>query len=136
MKRNKIRYKSEVKEEKLITLTGVVFLMFRDEEELLQAQKGDVLVHPQNDALHTTRQGDYGSSGFAGYFKVDVCDGKEWCPVSLPELFPDREHHFSKTEYPIDTFGVCEERLQSLSGQSLRRTYREHYELVEGEGEE
>ena len=134
MKRNKIRYKSEVKEEKRITLTGVVFLMYRDDDEALQAKKGDVLIHPQNDALHTTRQGDYENSGFAGYFKADVCDGKDWCPISLPELFADRQHHFSKTEYPIDTFALCEEHIKSLAGQQLRRTYREHYEMVpEGE---
>ena len=136
MKRNKIRYKSEVKEYKYISLTGVVFLMFRDDIEMLQAKKGDVMMHPQNEALHTTRQGDYENNGFSGYFKLDVCDGKEWCPVILPEIFTDKENHFSKTEYPIDTFGLCEDHLKTLTGKRLRRIYREHYEIVPEDEEE
>jgi hypothetical protein len=133
MKRNKIRYKSEVKVEKRITLSGVVFLMYRDDDEALQAKKGDVLFYPHNDALNTTRQGDYCNNGFAGYFKVDVCDGREWCAVILPEIFTERQHHFTKSEFPMDTFLVCEEHIKAMAGRDLRRTYREHYELVEDE---
>jgi hypothetical protein len=133
MKRNKIRYKSEPKVEKRLTLTGTSFLMYRDDTEALHAQAGDVLFYPQNDALNTTRQGEYASDGFAGYFKMDVSDGKTWCAVILPEIFTEHQHHFSKKEFPIDTFAVCEEIIASMAGRQLRRTYREHYELLEDE---
>lgn len=133
MKRNKIRYKSNPIELILITLTGQVFLMYRDDEEALLAKKGDLLVYPCNDALNDIRQGDYESTGFSGYFKVDVSDGKAWQPVILNEIFLERENQFSKKECPIDTYFICEELLQSMAGKQLRRTYREHYELYEAE---
>ena len=130
MKRNKIRYKAEVKVEKRLTLTGVTTLMYHDDDAAAY-NKGDMMLHPQNEALHTTRQGDYDSTGFAGYFKIDVWDGREWQPVILNEIFTDKINHFSKTECPIDTYGLCAEYLQGFAGRQLRRIYREHYELVE-----
>src|SRR5689334_8102868 len=100
-KRNKIRYRSAPVRRIPIVLTGQVWLKFRDEEEMTQAKKGDVMLHPYNDVLRTERQGDYGSTGFAGYFKVDVHDGREWRPVILTGIFMHHEHHFSKSERPI-----------------------------------
>ncbi len=132
MKRNKIRYKTTVKEEKLIMLTGTVFLMYHNDEGIAQI-KGDLMVYPECEALHTTRQGDYGSTGYVGYFKVDVWDGKEWRPVIQTEIFTDKENFFSKKECPIDTFAICEEILQSFAGRAVRRTYREHYEIKEAD---
>ena len=125
MKRNKIRYKSNPINLILITLTDTIFLMYRDENEMYKAKKGDMLLHPCNDAMHSTRLGDYESTGFSGYFKVDVHDGKVWQPVILNEIFLARENHFSKTECPIDTFFLCEEYLKYFAGKTLRRTYRE-----------
>lgn len=132
MKRNKIRYKANPVVIIPITITGVCYLMFRDDDEALQSKKGDFLVYPHNDALHTTRQGDYESTGFSGYFKVDVNDGKTWQPVIITDIFPHREHHFSKSECPIDTYHLVEEILKGWEGKTLRRTYREHYEPYEG----
>jgi len=129
MKRNKIRYQSKPKEKILIALSGTVYLQYRDEEAIAQAVKGDLLVHPYNDALQTTRQGDYNSTGFSGYFKVDVHDGKDWRPVLPGDIFPGREHHFAKSECPVDTYELCAAMLRALTGKALRRTYREHYEL-------
>lgn len=133
-KRNKIRYQSEEKNRKKVVLTGTVFLQYEDDEEDIKtAAIGDVLVYPCNEALTTTRQGDYRASGFAGYFKVDVCEGRNWCPVVLNEIFLEKENHFSKTEHPIDTFQRCGEILVALAGRTLQRTYREHYELLDEE---
>ncbi|NBX04377.1 MAG: hypothetical protein EBR02_10045 [Alphaproteobacteria bacterium] len=132
MKRNKIRYKVNIKEEKIIVLTGNVQLMYRD-EEAKPLEPGNLQLFPENEALHTTRQGDYDITGFSGYFKIDVWDGRDWFPVILTGFFPHKENHFSKTECPIDTFAVCEELLQAMAGRKLRRTYREHYELKEEE---
>jgi hypothetical protein len=104
-------------------------LQYVDEELIALPQKGDLMLFAQCEALHTTRQGDYWATGVSGYFKVDVYDGKKWQPVSLPELFPGREHHFSKTECPIDTYEFCKELIIPLTSRILLRTYREHYVL-------
>src|SRR5262245_47699622 len=130
-KRNKIRYTSTPKARVPILLTGKVYLQYVDDEAAEGGKKGDLLVFPQNEALHTTRQGEYGSTGFSGYFKVDVSDGHEWCAVLPGELFPEEENHFSKTERPIDRYRLCEEMLVALKGRTLVRTYRDHYMLEE-----
>jgi len=126
-RRNKVRYQSKPKEKVRITLTGQVYLRYVDEEAIEQPKRGDMLVYPCNDALNTTRQGDYDATGFSGYFKVDVFEGNVWCPVIATSIFPDKENHFSKTECPIDTYELCLESLRAMTGKNLVRTYREHY---------
>jgi hypothetical protein len=134
-KRNKIRYQSKPKDPVIITLTGNVFLRYEDEEAIDKAVRGDLLVYPCNDALNSNRQGDYTSTGFTGYFKVDVFEGNVWCPLILTTVFPGNEHHFGKKECPIDTYGLCAEILKAMAGRQLVRTYREHYELEEDGGQ-
>ena len=92
-----------------------------------------MLVFPQNDALNTTRIGEYDCTGFSGYFKVDVFEGNVWCPMLINDIFPDRENHFSKTECPIDTYNLCLDILKARAGTTLVRTYREHYVPEESE---
>jgi hypothetical protein len=129
-KHNKKYYQREVKKRPIIECTGNAYLQYAHEDEIGSAIKGDLKLHPSVEALHTIRQGDYWSTGNAGYFRVDVYDGREWRPVVLDELFPDREHHFRKTECPIDTFNLCAELLAAYAGKQLIRTYREHYEVL------
>ncbi len=129
MKRNKIRYQSKPREKKILTISGAVFLRHVDEEAIAQAKTGDLLVYPHNDALNSTRLGDYDGTGFVGYFKIDVFDGRQWCPVLPNDIFADGEQHFSKTERPADTYALCRETLEALAGKTLQRTYREHYTL-------
>ncbi len=132
-KRNKIRYQSEVKPRILITMTGTVYLRFVDDEAIeTMAQKGDLQVFPNNDALNSTRLGEYDATGFSGYFKVDVYDGRNWQPVIINDIFESHENHFAKTEKPIDTYYICEEILKTYAGKLLLRTYREHYQLDDG----
>lgn len=126
MKR-KITYKAKPIVKILLPLTGNIYLQYEDEDAIAAAVKGDLMLHPRCDALHTTRQGDYFSTGMAGYFKIDVYDGREWRAVLINEIFPHREHHFSKTECPIDTYELCKEILATYAGKNLQRTYREHY---------
>ena len=128
-KHNKIRYQIKEKPKATITLTGVVLLQYVDDEAALHAGKGDLLVYPQNEALHSTRIGEYDSNGFSGYFKVDISDGKTWQPLLLNEIFQHRENHFGKSERPIDTYNLCSEILAALAGKTVTRTYREHYHL-------
>jgi hypothetical protein len=135
-KRNKIRYQSKPKEKVRITLTGQVYLRYEDEEAIAQPKRGDLLVYPCNDALNTTRQGDYYATGFSGYFKVDVFEGNVWCAVIANSIFAGKENHFSKTECPIDTYELCVEKLRNMAGTALVRTYREHYIPEDAEDEE
>jgi hypothetical protein len=66
-------------------------------------------------------------TGYAGYFKVEVYDGRDWKLVLAQEFFSDNEHKFTKKERPIDTYYILEEILQSYAGTMLTKTYREHY---------
>lgn len=132
-KRNKIRYKSAPIERKAITLSGEVYLQYEDDDAIEQAKKGDLKLYPMNDSLNGMRLGEYGSTGFSGYFKVDVYDGRQWCLLLLNDIFMHRENHFSKSERPIDTYGFCAEILKSRAGSNVVRTYREHYMPEDGE---
>ncbi|MDX2073665.1 MAG: hypothetical protein SFX19_04785 [Alphaproteobacteria bacterium] len=134
-KKNKIRYTSSPKQFAGITLSGNVYLQYRDEESA-ENIRGDLLVFAECKQLHTNHFAAYDRTGFTGYFKVDVHDGKEWQPVILNEIFEHREQHFSRTERPIDTFNLCYELLTALKGRMLSRTYREHYELAPAPEEE
>lgn len=126
-KRNKIRYQAEKKPRIPLVLSGNVFLRYADEDAIEAAGKGDLQLFPNNDALNSTRLGEYESTGFSGYFKLDVYDGRNWQPVILTELFPGRENHFTKTERPLDTYHLCADMLSQHAGKALLRTYREHY---------
>jgi len=130
MGKRKVSYTSTPKQRAEITLTGNVYLQYRDEEEVLQTQKGDLLLFPECKQLHTNYLAEYDRTGFTGYYRVDVYDGFEWRAVILNEIFENREHHFSRTERPIDTYNLCREMLVALTGKNLTRTYREHYELL------
>lgn len=128
-KKNKIRYTSSPKNRPGIVLTGNVFLQYRDEERAV-SQRGDLLLFAECKQLHTNYLGEYERTGFTGYFKVDVFDGKDWQAVILNEIFQHHEHHFGRKERSIDVFKRCEEILLGLKGRTLSRTYREHYELT------
>lgn len=127
MKRNKIRYQSTPKTPVIIVASGNVYLLYVDDDAIAAAQKGDMMVYPFNDALNSTALGAYDRTGFSGYFKVDICDGKKWCPVLVQEIFPDNMHYFSKKERPEDTYALCREILTGWAGKPFARTYREHY---------
>ena len=129
MKRNKIRYQSKPVARIEIVCTGNAFLRHVDDDAIATAQKGDFQLYAYNEGLNGNRLGEYEATGLSGYFKIDVYDGKKWCLVLLNDIFPHRENHFSKKEYPIDTYGLCKELVQALKGRILLRTYREHYEL-------
>ncbi len=129
------RYRTLGNQFPTLELTGRVLLRHRDEESELA--RGDVRFYV-HDSLSgpPLKQGDYESTGRAGYLKAEVHDGKEWRFLVMEDFFSDRLHHFVKRERPIDTYANCRERMEDMKGRMLQRIYREHYELapeVEGE---
>ncbi len=130
-KHNKKRYQATPKPTHPIVISGRVFLMYQDDEDMEKAARGDLRLHPSTKELHDVYQGSYDTTGFDGYFRVDVCSGKDWLPVILQSLFPGREHHFGKHECAIDVYEMIKPQLEALRGRTLERTYREHYELAD-----
>ena len=129
-KHNKVRYKINVKEKKQLVFSGKIWLKHRDDvEEEIKPSVGDFLAYPYEKSLNSARVGQYWDTGFSGYFKFDVFDGFDWRLILLNEIFPENEHHFSKSECPIDTFALCEEIFAKMGNFTLERTYREHYQL-------
>ena len=135
-KRNKVRYVAKPKDRKTLVLTGKVFLKHEDDEaDIDLAVKGDLLCYPCNELENIIVDTGYQVRNLSGYFKVDVFEGNVWCLMLVNDIFPENEHHFSKTEYPLDTFNLIGEMLVALEGRTVERTYREHYFLLE-EGEQ
>lgn len=112
--------RGQPKEVKSIELTGNVFL---EQEELINPKKGDLLLY----AVSESKIFDYHQRGHRGYLKLKIYDSREWCFADTEELLENREHHFSKTELPIDCFYFCREILSQKIGTKLYRTYRCHY---------
>jgi hypothetical protein len=132
-KRNKLRYQSKGNQFPLIVMTGKIMLRHEEEEAIATAEKGDLQLYISTDSLlHNTNVGNYNAMGFEGYLKAEIFDGKGWKPLSLEELFSNREYYFSKRERPIDTISLCRELLKDLQGTKLMRTYREHYVKTNG----
>jgi hypothetical protein len=128
-KRNKVRYVAKPIKRIEILLTGRVWLQFFDEAISEKAAKGDVVFYAHYTSHNAPVDGGYDETGYVGYLKLDVLDGKKWCPILVTEIFEDSEHHFSKREKAYDTFLLCKERIEALQGRVLLRTYREHYAL-------
>ncbi len=131
-KHNKIRYRARSKPRPVQTLSGTVYLQYRD-DTVANFSNGDLLLYPSVEALHTFKRGEYDTVGYSGYFKIDVYDGKDWLPLLAQDFFTGREQYFSKTERPSDTFMVCANILKSFKGREVRMAYREHYRLVDAE---
>lgn len=132
-RKNKKTYQVKDKPKRLIEISGRVGLLYVDAEQLAKPALGDFFVFPKAEDMHVDDPEVYEYLGFTGYFKVDVWDGRDWRPVILSEIFPGREHYFSKREMPLACYYICRDMLQALQGRQLVRTYREHYDLVDDE---
>ncbi len=136
-KRNKLRYQVKQKPQITLAMSGEVYLEYVDDDALASPKKGDVKFYPYNEALNSTRVGDYESTGFAGYFKADIYDGWGWRLLLLNDIFLQQENYFAKTERPIDTYRLCREIFLAEPNRMFERTYREHYQPLKNEsGEE
>lgn len=131
-KRNKKRYQARPDHSPRLTLTGNVYLKYEDEEAIASAGKGDLMLYLNTDnAPQPLIKGDYHTTGYAGYFKADIYDGRKWTPLHLTDFFAARQHHFHKKEQAHDCYLLCAEILRVQIGAEVIRTYREHYERVE-----
>jgi hypothetical protein len=128
-KRNKVRYQSAPVKRIEVLLSGRSWLQFEDEDITPQAKVGDVVFYAHYSGQSAPADGDYRETGYVGYLKLDVWEGKKWCPVLVQDVFSKGEHHFSKKERAYDTYILCRGLIEALKGRILLRTYREHYTL-------
>lgn len=129
--KRKKRYKSKPNPWPKIIMTGRAGLKFWDDFTLDKNTVGDLQFFMFNCTIgRSEEEPGYDHIGGSGYIKARVYDGKEWQILIMDDLFPERTHHFSKKEMPIDTFILCRDIVAELEGTQLQRTYRMHYEPV------
>ncbi len=110
---------------KSLLLTGTIYLKYEDEEQIAQAVKGDITLYLNTDTSdRVPLKGNYYAKGYAGYFKADIYDGKEWQVLHITDFLEDKEHHFSKSECSIDTYHLIREILAEKAGTEVYRSYR------------
>ena len=109
-----------------------MYLKYEDEDAIAAAVKGDLMLYLNTDnAPQPPVKGDYRATGYSGYFKADIFDGRKWTPLHITDFFAAREHHFHKKELAHDCYLLCAEMLRARAGAEVIRTYREHYQPVE-----
>ncbi len=129
--KNKKRYQSKGNQYPTIKLTGRCFLLHHHHEYENSLQAGDVMFYMYSDSSLRDRDNPgYEKTGGCGYIKADIYDGTSWHKLVMDDIFPDREHHFSKTERPLDTYLLCAEKIALMRGEVMQRGYRSHYEPV------
>jgi len=75
-KRNKVRYTAKEVQRIEIILTGTCWVQFLDEDISARAAKGDVLFYAHYSGQSSPAVPDYEVTGYVGYLKMDVFDGK------------------------------------------------------------
>lgn len=136
--RRKKRYKSKPNPHPPLFLTGRAYLKYWEAFRPDGAfEVGDMEFFLFSDTMGREEDDPgYDHIGGSGYLKARVYDGKEWQPLVMDDLFPQRQHHFNKSEMPHDTFVVCKEYAETeLKGLKLQRGYRMHYEPAPDETE-
>lgn len=117
--------RGKAKKIRSLTLSGNVYLKY----EILPEQEfnpGDIMVYINNDSISYIK-GSYYNSGYSGYLKLNIYDGREWQHIIESEFFEHKENFFSKKEYPIDTYNLIKEIIEGKAGELVYRTYRSHY---------
>jgi hypothetical protein len=113
---------------KSIIISGNVYLLHYNQEEIEQPKMGDIYLYLNNeDELYGILMHDYNIKGYNGYFKAKIYDGKNWCFLNNLDFFEDRLNQFGKNEICFYRFVLCKERLLEFANTRVYRTYREHY---------
>ena len=132
--KRKKRYQSKGNPYPPVKLTGRCRLLHWEESYFDDLMLGDLKLFMHRDSLGRERDDPgYEFTGGTGYLKVEIYDGKAWQPVIMDDVLPGREHHFSKTEAPLDTYLLCADLVTQLKDSFMRRTYRSHYEPISDE---
>lgn len=123
--------RGQPKNTKSLIISGNIYLKYEDDEQLATPEKGDIYLYLNTEnTFKTLIKGDYFNKGYAGYFKADIFDGKEWQLLNIGEFFEFKEHHFTKSECSIDTYKLCVELLAPFAGNEVYKGYRGgHYSL-------
>ena len=131
--KRKLRYQSKGNQYPTLTLTGRSSLLHEEESYPEERLTGDVLFYLHADTSGRERDDPhYDRTGGSGYLKAMLHDGRDWQFMLMDEIFSGREHHYAKTERPIDTFARCQEVIAAHAGTVMQRKYRQHYEPVFG----
>ena len=118
--------RGRIKPTKTLTINGKSYLQSYNDDT--NPSMGDVLLVPHiENRNNMSFPAAYQETGSKGYFRAHIYDGQDWGVLNYVEIFPDKQHQFSKSEYPIDIAGVCTETISKLSGTVIYRTYRNHY---------
>ena len=111
--------RGRIKPTKTITISGKSYLQHYNDDT--DPVIGDVLLIPHiENRTNISLPEIYRETGSKGYFRAFIYDGRDWGVLN-------KEHQFSKSEYPIDIARVCSEIIIKLSNTVVYRTYRGHY---------
>lgn len=136
-KKHRKRYQSKPNPHPRIVMTGRASLKYWPDFELENLQRGDLEFYMFSCSIGRSEEDPgYDHIGGSGYLKARVFDGRDFQLLVMDDLFPDKLHHFSKKEMPLDTFLRCREAVEDLADTELQRGYRLHYEPVEDEEKE
>jgi hypothetical protein len=117
--------RGQAKTVKSLIMSGNVYLKYEDDEALESPEKGDLYLYLNTENTDKTPiKGDYFRTGYAGYFKAEIFDGKEWQLITVTDFCEDKEHYFHKSERSIDTYHLCSEILRSAEGTEVFKGYR------------
>ena len=118
--------RGKLKQTKTLTISGKSYLQSHNDDT--DPSMGDVLLVPHIENRNNISFPEaYEETGSKGYFRPHIFDGRDWGVLNYVEIFPDKEHQFLKSEYPLDIAGVCSEVIRKLAGTVIYRTYRDHY---------
>ena len=123
--------RGQAKTVKTLTISGNVYLKYEDGEAMEAPLVGDIFLYLSTENTDKVLiKGDYFRTGYAGYFKADIFDGKEWQLLHVPDFCEDKEHYFSKSERSIDRYQFCSDYFRKHEGSVVYKTYRGgHYSL-------
>lgn len=113
---------------KTLTISGNIYLLHQDVEELENPLTGDIQISLYNEKeIFKVVLSNYKIKGYKGYFRAEIYDGYEWCFLNSQDFFDDRVNQFSRADICFYTFLACKERLFEYANAPVYRTYRDHY---------
>ncbi len=120
--------RGRIKPTKTLTISGKSYLQSYNDDT--DPSVGDILLVPHiENKTSISFPNAYEETGSKGYFRAHIYDGRDWGVLNYAEIFPDKEHQFLKSEYPLDIARICSDVISNLTGTIVYRTYRNHYTI-------